>query len=1643
MDPFIHIKEYPFLICKEHQYACIATEVESHLRRHHKETVSINRRRDIQAKIEEIPGLYQTQDELRRSFRKPEPDTDPIPYIAPPVIGIRCNECEGGFVVCSEDGIKAHYRKVHHWVNPRRRGRYPMQQSGHNTAPWTAGVQCQRFFISRAGSCWFEISAQSHKPIHNNSPEDEFQSMKHCLLASQTKEGERIAEQTREMIEVADDRKEPNEWLGWVGWAVHLRGLDPSKLYTTMEPIKEEEEPRLALKWVVLERVMDQARAKARPEVVGSPALFEIQRSDPATKPRRPFTNRMEDDTWKRYKEIFRQIISIIERTDAWPDEERPPYRANKRQICCMAEWDDNIDRFIEARSRQQARRNMISGRFNHEQDSEDNESDESTSMEETDDETRSADDPEDYSWDQAEAESQLETSCLNMLVSWFDHSISHDHYSNVIISSLAVMGIQDDKKSGWVSPLNYTPIYSGVIKVARFLVLFQSWREWEAMVEAEVAAAVDRMQLTPGLAGSRVREKIEQEVRDESQSIFSIVRKKVRRFMTRTSGSEDAEPTPMDWIFEARAYGMKIRYDTAAPGTIDWDGDTVIFREIRLSMTQLSIMLRELVRETRELLAELTIAPGGDIDQLPKIPWDRIEDVHSNTTVGYSFLTDERNGWLEAGRDWVLQQIMKSKDQLRKWIKPRPGDGHPYEEKAVQQYGRTFEQCRERIFILMHKLSMPARSPDISAIRYENTVNGGVRNIFIHNGMVSFVTSYHKGFRNTGVSKIIHRYVPREVGELIIWFLWIPLRWWQRVQGSIHGGRCSPFMWADDIMRRETNDEKMTVEEKKRIKREGLIEESEIDDSDKGSDNVPDRVISTMPIEWREERTWTTDRIRRILTSHSERLVGQRITISAWRQIAVAIARRYIGGAFGDDETGGPDDEEDADPGMADDDPADLQLGHGSWVAGMIYARELQQATFGIAKLRDKFRAISRSLHRVFGFGDEDRKAAVCGSKRRKEPYESARDAERARRFRMMRMANIGASLRSMMGPGAEFRGQQEKVIQSIMQDAGPFIQITGTGGGKSLSFMLPAYCVPGGTTIVIVPLVSLRDDLQDRCKSSMIQSWIWQRNRGNRGSTIVFVTPESAVTKGFRDFVNGIIAQGQLDRVVMDECQVLLDSSPEFRPELAELGSVIREWGGQRVFLTATLPPGDMEAFFKVAALEAERTTVFRERTTRTNIQYRVVRVQAKAGKSAEEAEDEEVCELAKRWRRQNSQGRIMIYAVERERVDRLAARVGCPAFHSKVDTAEGKLRRLKEWKEGGLMIAGTKALGLGIDVPDVRLVLHAGMPYSMKDLIQESGRAGRDGQKSEAIVVCAAGRPEAVSRPGGGQAGRGGSGKNAASKGAKASRMRRDAEAAAYMQGDGCRRELIDRMMDGFIGREGCEEGEVACDFCEEQTYMLDAAAQARDEEARAGLIEEEMAHGRLEEARRSEAMTRHEAAGQRMAAAHDGISLQATIDEWAERCVVCWEDGHDEGHGHSMEACPASGSEDWITARAWLEEIKNKVFSARRFAGFSGCFECGMPQGICQQWEAVKGDEGKFRKKGGKGCQYRGLLAKIWGAGLGFYHDKTIGIMREMGLRDDEDEEKYIWMGRKVKWGGYETNNMCIGFIRVCGILLSRG
>jgi len=137
------------------------------------------------------------------------------------------------------------------------------------------------------------------------------------------------------------------------------------------------------------------------------------------------------------------------------------------------------------------------------------------------------------------------------------------------------------------------------------------------------------------------------------------------------------------------------------------------------------------------------------------------------------------------------------------------------------------------------------------------------------------------------------------------------------------------------------------------------------------------------------------------------------------------------------------------------------------------------------------------------------------------------------------------------------------------------------------------------------------------------------------------------------------------------------------------------------------------------------------------------------------------------------------------------------------------------------------------------------------------------------------------------------------------------------------------------------------------------------------------------------------------------------------------------------GHRLDGCE---EEDAESVRQAVERVKQQI----RWDKYSGCFDCGLPQAVCTRYE-VREDGGYIRARGGR-CQYPGVLIRlvvaIWGA-----RSKEVGAFFEDRIRQsgiewkDRDERALIkWMGRKVRWAGMESNEMCravVGLYDMCG------
>ncbi|KAH9203199.1 P-loop containing nucleoside triphosphate hydrolase protein [Leptodontidium sp. 2 PMI_412] len=301
------------------------------------------------------------------------------------------------------------------------------------------------------------------------------------------------------------------------------------------------------------------------------------------------------------------------------------------------------------------------------------------------------------------------------------------------------------------------------------------------------------------------------------------------------------------------------------------------------------------------------------------------------------------------------------------------------------------------------------------------------------------------------------------------------------------------------------------------------------------------------------------------------------------------------------------------------------------------------------------------------------------------------------------------------MLGSEARFRGLQGHVLQAIMKHQSPILGVMATGVGKTLLFQLPAKSMHSGTAIHMV----------ERCQQLGISCVKWDPRQCHSPSQIVIVTPESAVSKTFGTFLDRLQGLHQLDRFVFDECHTVLDSTPEFRPKMRRLGELV-ERGVQMVYLTATLPPHAEPEFMNIMKIRADDVHIFRSPTSRPNIAY-----------SAVEYEEDELgrgdiaaaCKLVEeKLEEYAAPAKIIIYSSSIVTTQEVSSALDCHAYYRDVGDAAVKDEIRKAWESSdGRVIVATNAFGLGIDRPDVRVVIHIGPIYQMRIMVKRVDEAG----------------------------------------------------------------------------------------------------------------------------------------------------------------------------------------------------------------------------------------------------------------------------------------------------------------------------
>ncbi|NJY63821.1 RecQ family ATP-dependent DNA helicase [Salinimicrobium sp. CDJ15-81-2] len=332
----------------------------------------------------------------------------------------------------------------------------------------------------------------------------------------------------------------------------------------------------------------------------------------------------------------------------------------------------------------------------------------------------------------------------------------------------------------------------------------------------------------------------------------------------------------------------------------------------------------------------------------------------------------------------------------------------------------------------------------------------------------------------------------------------------------------------------------------------------------------------------------------------------------------------------------------------------------------------------------------------------------------------------------------NLHEQLKKYFG-FSQFKGLQEEVIKSIVNDHNTFV-VMPTGGGKSLCYQLPAL-IKEGTAIVVSPLIALMKNQVDAIRgissengiahvlnSSLNKTEVKQVKEDitNGVTKLLYVAPESLTKEENVEFLRSV----KISFMAIDEAHCISEWGHDFRPEYRNLRNIVQRIGENIpiIGLTATATPKVQEDILKNLGITDAKT--FKASFNRPNLYYEI--------RPKTKNVDADIIRFIK----QNQGKTGIIYCLSRKRVEELAQTlqvngISAVPYHAGLDAKTRSKHQDMFLMEDVDVVVATIAFGMGIDKPDVRFVIHHDIPKSIESYYQETGRAGRDGGEGHCLA------------------------------------------------------------------------------------------------------------------------------------------------------------------------------------------------------------------------------------------------------------------------------------------------------------------
>ena len=717
-------------------------------------------------------------------------------------------------------------------------------------------------------------------------------------------------------------------------------------------------------------------------------------------------------------------------------------------------------------------------------------------------------------------------------------------------------------------------------------------------------------------------------------------------------------------------------------------DVSDIMIRGSRITADNIRTAYKEAVGKCNALLEELLLGLK------PSLKLDLVHDDFAEASVGYRFMAKKDQSENEAICSTLLLHVLCTQSLRQRFVVTVEGGKINFNSSEGNRYLDLYDEYLENLLLVIHIGSgMPARATELETYTVCNG-RSSMRTVYFLGERIFFHSVYSKTRSVTGVNKGIARFLNEDASKTVITDL-IFVRPFATVVAN--------FL--------------------------GLNE-----------DNVYNTSLFVQG-----GRLLHSFALSNIFSRLFYKYTEVSVAFSDYRQAVAYFARVF--------NICGSNDDSDSDDNEPPSDIALAQFGHSTAVADVHYGRHSGEHP----KLREtrlhEFRLVSDKWHRFITHQDvrpaiEEQVGASSSSGRIVADMPNVdtltclvpSQAPVANRTSAIKIVSHMESQRSLQllreffrDKNAVFKSpEQRAAVENVLFTTTDIIAVLPTGCGKSLTFFLYSFVYPHLTSVVIVPTVSLKQDLMRRAEERGISSSDDFSEGGD--VSLLFLTPEAAAERSVRDALAQLYCSRRLGRVFIDEFHLFsLDS--EYRPHFREL-PLLTFLPVPFAFTSATAPDWIVNdvtrSFFGLGGKRIPK--IVRQSCNRVNTRYSIIgsaRVDVLVTKVQ--------CVLEK----SREEDRVIIYVPSIQLLDDVKARfdslsVPCNCYSGQLH-ADANATSFASWREGvvKLMVA-TSAFGMGIDYPHVRAVYCYGLPYSLVEFAQQTGRAGRDGRPADAVLI-----------------------------------------------------------------------------------------------------------------------------------------------------------------------------------------------------------------------------------------------------------------------------------------------------------------